>query len=143
MIYAYPENLAQIRLLVSKLVKGVGGGFRGDLEEDGGVNFFPFLWLGFVNISLFLKISVEFKWKNLKWDSNMKNHYSNIRIIFISGKSPNRIFTANIQYNLFKYLNNLNICPNTGPHTPLWRRTYLITFVPVHCVPSLVKTLAS
>ena len=43
----------------------------------------------------------------------MKNHYSNIRIIFISGKSPNRIFTANIQYNLFEYSNNLNIRPNT------------------------------
>ena len=36
LIYAYPENLAQIRLLVSKLVKGGGGGFRGDLEEDRG-----------------------------------------------------------------------------------------------------------
>ena len=44
----------------------------------------------------------------------MKNHYSNIRIIFISGKSPNRIFTANIQYNLFEYSNNSNIRPNTA-----------------------------
>ena len=44
----------------------------------------------------------------------MKNYYSNIRIIFIFGKSPNRIFTANIQYNLFKYSNNSNIRPNTG-----------------------------
>ena len=122
MIYAYPKNLAQFRLLVSKLVKGGGEMALGETWTrrgggggggGGGVNFFPFLWLGFVNIKLFLKFSLEFKWKNLKWDSNMKNYYSNIRIIFISGKSLNRIFTANIQYNLFEYSNNSNIRPNT------------------------------